>query len=667
MISERCLHQELEKRFGFTSFRPFQLQAIQTLLCEGKALAILPTGHGKSLLYQLPAVLLDGLTVVISPLLALMRDQLQHLEKKFGIAAASINTDQSDEENARARHLAQEGKIKILFIAPEQLDHVDRFTFIQSLNCALIVVDEAHCISTWGHDFRPSYRQIIRFIQQMPNTKVLGLTATANRKTEADICHQFGGAVTVLRHSLNRPNLSLGIIPCTSLADKLAQLKQLLTHFEGTGLIYCATRDRVELVADFLQDMGISATGYHAGFTAEQKRHLQSAFIRDDFTVLVATNALGMGIDKPNIRFLIHFDLPGSITAYYQEVGRAGRDGKEATGLLLFDPADTKIQRHFIYSAIPKKEDFHKTLTYIQEANEAPSLMSIKCATGMHPTRTTVILAELVEQGWLTKQSQQGKQVYLPNPQNQEIDLSRYTIQNQVKTEELQAMIHYCNQTSTCQMGLLRHALGEENPEPCGKCAICLPKSYPKAPLERIEQWLDQRAIPLPAKPRYKLRQGMALFEGTMRLPPFVTFMRERQTKTTIDPDLADRVLKAIEQWNLAAIIPLPSHTWAARTAWCALLKKHYPLLDLLSWKSPPKARQGELLNNDQRRDNVHGLMQATPQQLPNGPLLLFDDYIGSGETLREAARTLTQTQKLQLIPFTIALVKWHLGKPGMV
>jgi ATP-dependent DNA helicase RecQ len=342
--TEIQLQNTLHTKFGYEDFRPGQLHAITSLIQNGRLLCIQPTGYGKSLLYQIPAVLLEGLTLVLSPLLALMRDQLLHLNEKFDIPAASINSDQTEEENQTAQLAASCGKIRILFVAPEQLDHIDRFNFLLQLPIAFIVVDEAHCISTWGHDFRPSYRQIVRFIKEReginPGLKVLGLTATANSETEQDILQQLSSVthpVVVQRASMQRTNIALSIRRSSGIPAKLALVKELANTLPAGGIIYCATRENTEIVADYLQSEGVSATAYHAGFDPEVKRQIQQTFLANHFRVVVATNALGMGIDKSDLRFIIHFDMPGSITAYYQEVGRSGRDGKPAFGILIIE------------------------------------------------------------------------------------------------------------------------------------------------------------------------------------------------------------------------------------------------------------------------------------------------------------------------------------------
>ncbi|MFT5358639.1 MAG: ATP-dependent DNA helicase RecQ, partial [Polyangiales bacterium] len=375
--SEAELLTALRERFGFPEFRPGQLDAINSLFEQGRLLCIQPTGHGKSLTYQLPATLLPGLTIVVSPLLALMRDQIRHLTDRFDVKAASINSDQDDATNDRVTEQVGAGEVQILFISPERLDNVITLEFLLTLDVALLVVDEAHCVSTWGHDFRPSYRRIVDAVAQFsanrPDMRVLALTATADARTESDIAELLGAdnrPLVVQRQGMDRPNLALDVIAVDGLAQKLEQLCAVLGEAEGSGILYCATRDQTELVAEYATSHGIPVTAYHAGLDPDRKRALQEAFIADEIPVIAATNALGMGIDKPNIRFIVHVDLPGSITAYYQEVGRAGRDGHHAAGTLLFDERDRKVQDYFIGSAQPTVEDFLMVMRKVRQAGE---------------------------------------------------------------------------------------------------------------------------------------------------------------------------------------------------------------------------------------------------------------------------------------------------------
>ena len=682
----------LQNRFGLDKFREGQAEAILTLLTSGRLLCIQPTGHGKSLLYQLPATILDGITLVISPLLALMRDQLHHLNTRFNIPAASVNSDQTGEENALALRAANEKRLKILFVAPEQLDDVERFSFLLNLPVSLIVVDEAHCISTWGHDFRPSYRQIVQLVKAIenknPNVKVLGLTATADIKTEADIKQQLStvaSEVKVQRSNMDRPNIQLSVVKAHGIAEKLAIIEELVPSLTGDGLIYCSTRENAELVAEYLQQKKINIVAYHAGFMPEEKRVLQQNFIAGKYKIIAATNALGMGIDKANLRFIVHFDVPGSITAYYQEVGRSGRDGMPARGILLYDNSDKKVQQYFIDSAQPTIADFQNILHVIKQSTVSPNLMTIKRLTGLHPTRVTVVIAELVEQGFVRKVKQDGLQVYQVTNQAGEVDLSRYQNQYAVKTRELKAMLGYGEQKENCRMLILRKALGDINAVNCGHCDCCQQNFATSlcedSKIATINSWLTQRTVKTDAVAAYKIASGVAVLDGKFHSPVFVKFMRERTASTAQDLGLSEELISLIKSqlnqlkkiYKFDSVVVIPSRTWGARNAIAELVADELQadlFLDFLQWQVLPAARQGELLNNDQRRFNVDKKMQHNRQQKPpSGALLLLDDYIGSGTTIKEAGRVLRKNVffKYEIIPFVIAAVKWRLGAMGMV
>jgi ATP-dependent DNA helicase RecQ len=681
----------LRNKFQFQYFRPGQREALTTLLEQGRLLCIQPTGHGKSLLYQLPAVLLDGITLVVSPLLALMRDQLNQLNHRFNIPAASINTDQSDEENYAARLAASRGSIRILFIAPEQLEHVDKFNFLLQLPINLIVIDEAHCISTWGHDFRPSYRQILllarALIEKNPLTKMLALTATANHKIENDIKQQLTvdqRIVHVQRESMDRPNIRLSLIHTKGIAAKLTAVARLLEQLEGSGLIYCATRENTEIVAEYLNSQGLNVLAYHAGMDTYKKRQIQMDFTQQDNLIIAATNALGMGIDKSNLRFVMHFDFPGSITAYYQEIGRAGRDNLPAEGILLYDPADSRIQQYFIDSSQPSLPDFHYVMQCLITQKAPPNLTTLKRLTGLHPTRITVILAELIEQQFIEKISLQGALVYRCIKKTGSPDLSRYVTQLGTRTAELRAMQSYAEKTDGCLMVTLRRALGDTHTQTqaCKQCSTCTSLHFSHSTdHDRIimaTSWLHHRTVPISLSRKLKCTAtGMAVLDGKLRSADYIQFMRERTSTTGLNNTLLHLTKLCLnglkEHYRLSCIITIPSRTWGARELVTAILAAHLkiPVLDnVLHWQQSPAARQGELLNNDQRQHNVAAQMRGVaPESLPLGPILLLDDYIGSGATLNEAARALREEAKIpnEIIPFTIAAVKWHIGKRGMI
>lgn len=690
MTLQAQLHHILRHNFGFEQFRKGQEEAITALLTKGRVLCILPTGHGKSLLYQLPSCLLGGLTLVISPLLALMRDQIEHLQKRFNITAGAINSDQTPEENDIARQAAEQGMCQVLFVAPEQLDHVDRFASLLQLDIRLIVVDEAHCISTWGHDFRPSYRQILHFVHAVhhhnPQIKILGLTATANERVEEDIKKQLtlcNQEVVVLRDTLNRPNIKLSVIKARGVEAKLAACEELVKRMNGCGLIYCATRENTSLVADFLKIRGLSAEAYHAGMRSEDKLQLQRDFIADKYKALCATNALGMGIDKGNLRYIIHFDFPGSITAYYQEVGRCGRDGLPAEGIILYDFADKRIQEYFIQSALPSIDDFQNIMSVVQNSPEPLNLTGIKRVTGLHPTRVTIVIAELVDQGFLQKYSLKGSQVYKCIIKQQKPDLSRYENQQLVKNEELKQMVHYSLQTNDCRMGILRHYLGDKTVQECKQCDACHQDFklalYPDDYIAAISKWFTNRPLPIAAMAQQKVSEGLSILDGKMRAPLFVKFMMERANCPEGTLGMHDELIELLKNHlknltksrKVVGIVPILSRTWHAREKIAFLLADHLqvPVFhNLLFWSSIPPKRQGELLNNDQRNHNIQNRMRVnTTLQIPMGTLILLDDYIGSGNTIKEAARAIREPKIFhqELVPFTVAAIKWHLGKPG--
>src|SRR3990167_6300082 len=624
----------LRTRFHLNDFRPGQLEALTTLMSHGRLLCIQPTGHGKSLLYQIPAILLPGLTLVISPLLALMRDQLSQLKNRFNIAAASINTDQSEEENESARRKALSGEIKILFIAPEQLDHIDRFEFLLRLPINLLVVDEAHCISTWGHDFRPSYRQILKLNMALSKKnqgiKLLALTATANKKTQEDITQQLtlsSQKICVLRSSMNRANIALEVFHANSTAQKLFIISKLVKELSGSGLIYCATRENTELVAEYLTAHHQKVVAYHAGIHADEKRQIQEAFIADHYPLISATNALGMGIDKSNLRFIIHFDFPGSITAYYQEVGRAGRDGLPSRGILLYDEKDSKIQRHFIDSAQPSQDDFNLTQNIIERTENGLNLSGIKRQTGLHPTKINVIVSELIEQGFLKKKSERGVQLYYSvDHKNKALDLSRYLNQRKARYQELDLIQDYAQQTKSCLMSTLRKSLGDLNVDRCGHCSVCTPSTVEikgdAFEIASINSWLYRRTVPIILHKKYKQAvTGLAVLDSKLRSPEFIRFMHARSNQT-IMPHMTPEFWQLIQDClndlrihhTFGSVIPLPSRTWYARdevTKAIADFLNVTLLPEILYWETLPKARQGELLNNDQRQFNVEKQLRA--------------------------------------------------------
>jgi len=346
----------LNEKFHFSGFRKWQEEIIDTLLTRRDSVVVMPTGSGKSLCYQLPALLLDGVTLVISPLIALMKDQVDGLVRNQ-VPATFINSALSPSEQGQRLREIQQGRYKLVYIAPERFRNPGFMEGIQSCRVSLFAVDEAHCVSEWGHDFRPDYLRLKGVAERLGHPPVTALTATATPDVRRDIITQLGlrQPVTFVA-GFDRPNLCFQVKRVMGEEDKIDAILTLLRKGSQRGIIYAATRKNVETITQALMFKGYKAGGYHAGMEMEARKSVQDRFMDGTLPVVVATNAFGMGIDKADLRFVIHYDIPGSLEAYYQEVGRGGRDGKPATCVLLFNYADTFTQEFFIDGSYPARD-----------------------------------------------------------------------------------------------------------------------------------------------------------------------------------------------------------------------------------------------------------------------------------------------------------------------
>lgn len=356
----------LQKYFGYDDFRKGQEDIIGSILAKRDTFAIMPTGAGKSLCYQVPALLLEGVTLVISPLISLMKDQVDTLEN-MGIPATFVNSSLSYAETAKRVDEVKQGKYKLLYVAPERLEAAGFTSLISSLQLALVAVDEAHCVSQWGHDFRPSYRHIPAFIQQLPQRPVISaFTATATEEVKNDVVY----LLTLKRPNIyvtgfNRENLFFSVVRGENKRDFV--LNYVRDNSDRVGIIYAATRKEVEGICKELKRAGVNAAKYHAGLSAQERKQNQDDFIFDNNNIIVATNAFGMGIDKSNVRFVIHYNLPKNIEAYYQEAGRAGRDGEASECILLFASQDILLQKFMIEQSLLNPARKNKEYQRLQE------------------------------------------------------------------------------------------------------------------------------------------------------------------------------------------------------------------------------------------------------------------------------------------------------------
>ena len=398
----------LQRVFGYAEFRSGQESLIDGVLSGRDVFGIMPTGGGKSMCYQLPGLMLSGITLVISPLISLMRDQVMAL-KASGVPAAFINSTLTGPQVQAVYRNLLAGQYKIVYVAPERLDYAGFGNLASKLQISFVAVDEAHCISQWGQDFRPSYLRILQFIKGLPNRPVIGaFTATATNRVREDILRilELRDPVQVVT-GFDRPNLYFDVLHPEDGKDKTL-LKLLSGYKRKSGIIYCSTRKKVESVCELLQDRGYAATRYHAGLEEQERSVNQEDFLYDRKPIMVATNAFGMGIDKSNVSFVIHYNMPKSIEAYYQEAGRAGRDGTEADCILLYSGADVHTARFLINNASENEE--------------------------LDP--------------------KQREQIY------------------QMDLERLEAMTGYCK-TKQCLRGYILGYFGQKHPELCGNCGSC--------------------------------------------------------------------------------------------------------------------------------------------------------------------------------------------------
>ncbi|MEO8724832.1 MAG: ATP-dependent DNA helicase RecQ [Acidobacteriaceae bacterium] len=480
-VDWRRLRDQARRRFGIEQIRPQQREIMEAALAGHSVLGILPTGAGKSLCFQLPSLLLPHPVVVVSPLIALMQDQQAHAEDA-SLTAARIDSTLLAAERKSAAAQVESGEANLIYATPEQLEKPEFRKQLRKAGVSLLVVDEAHCISQWGHDFRPAYLSLKNAIRDLGGPPVMALTATATHEVVNDILEQLGLArALIVNDSIERENLFFEVLHTSTAEKKQAQLLEKIEQANGCGIVYCATVRAANELYEWLREQGVQAGHYHGRLPKKERAQALDDFMENRFRVVVATKAFGLGIDKPDVRYVAHYQFPDSLESYYQEAGRAGRDGKPARCTLLYRTADKRVQTYFMLGKYPPAAEAANLFAILQKRSElggcAPvNLTEVAAASGVGEKRAKVIANMLVgaelatrARGGLRIRKNAGEAEVLPA-------LHEFERLANGDRERLDQMIAYA-QSALCRVRLLKRYFGETADSDCGNCDNCLRKS----------------------------------------------------------------------------------------------------------------------------------------------------------------------------------------------
>jgi len=655
---------KLKEIFGIEAFYESQWNTIEKILQGKRVLLIEKTGFGKSLCYQFPATQFNGITIVFSPLLSLMRDQVKKLNS-LGIKANCINSEQNDEENKEVIEQAKHGNIKILYIAPERQESIDWIEATKNIELSMIVIDEAHCISMWGHDFRPSFRRIINLVQLLPSQfPVLATTATATVRVEKDIIKQMGGDTISIRGNLIRENFYLRVVKVKSEDEKLIWIGTNLNNIPGNGIIYTGTRINTEIYSNWLNYIGIPAIGYNAGLAPESRKVIEDGLLNNRWKCVISTNALGMGIDKPDIGFIIHTQIPASPIHYYQEIGRAGRDGSPTLLILFYNQEDVRLQQCFIDQARPSPDKYYDVINTLME--EPMGEFQIMRKTDLRQTQIRVIRADLLEQKIIREVIEGKSKKYEYQFNAPDLNTEVFEELRNTKLRDLRKMIEYAK-TDKCRMKFLCDFLGDTIPLECEKCDNdCNNYLITNITQEWIDKLKDFWANYFPVleleSSRSKMTNGIAAsFYGKLNVGN--TIERCKYKKGGDFPDsLVEITLRAFdkklagEKFDMIVYVPpVESGDLVEKFAQKISLNLNIPLSYNLKRQKDGKP-QRVLQNKVLKKDNVSDVfIYANPDEIKDKTLLIIDDVFDTGATINALGRLFTKSGVKKVVPLVIA------------